>query len=504
MKRLRTLRFRFALGTAGLLLIVLSAFAIYVYESMARRLLASVDQSLELVAAQVVSGLELKDNRPAFAEPFSQEPENVDLRQRGFTVGVHAPGGDLLAGFGSYQGLTPPPPDPAPAPTFATRIAAESNDAVRLHVVPITDSSGLVAIVQVAKSLEEAANTLDDLRTTLMVAIPVLVAMAGLGGYLLAARALAPIDRITRTAHRISAEDLSQRIGLPTTNDEVGRLAGTFDAMLSRIEESFRRERRFSADASHELRTPLSAIQAILSTIREKRRSVGEYEQALADVGEEADRLQSVAADLLQLARLDSSASSSHERVDLTTLLNDLADSFRPQAEAKGLSLTGDVPGDMTVSGSSDDLIRLFANLIDNAVKFTEAGRIRVSAVWRLPDEIAVAIADTGIGIPEDHLPRIFDRFYRGDLSRASPGTGLGLAIAMEIARAHGGSLRASSEIGRGSTFEVVLPRAGQLPPQPDSPAGGVSLQSNSGSATGRGFAPPIRPAKFAFRPRKA
>jgi heavy metal sensor kinase len=461
MTRLRTLRFRFALGTAGLLLIVLSAFAIYVYQSMARRLLVSVDQSLELVAAQVVSGLEFHDSQPVFAEPFSDEPENVDLRQRGFTAGVYAPGGNLLAGFGRDQALALPPGDPPPAPAFATRISGESDDAVRLHVVAITDKSGLVAMVQVAKSLEEVASTLEDLRTTLVVAIPVLVAMAGLGGYLLAGRALAPIDRITRTAQRISAEDLSERIGLPPTKDEVGRLAGTFDAMLSRIEESFRHERRFSADASHELRTPLSAIQAILSTTREKRRSVEEYEQALADLGEEANRLQSVAGDLLQLARLDSPASPAHESVDLSTLLHDVVDSLRPQAEAKSLSLTSDVPAHVIVWAGSDDLIRMFANLIDNAIKFTQAGAIQVSAVRRSPREVVVTIADTGVGIAEEHLPRVFDRFYRADPARAWPGTGLGLAIALEIARAHGGSLRASSEIGRGSSFEVVLPTDG-------------------------------------------
>jgi len=289
-----------------------------------------------------------------------------------------------------------------------------------------------------------------------------MVALAGLGGYLLAARALAPIDRITRTARRISAEDLSARIGLPPTDDEVGRLAGTFDAMLSRIEDSFRRQRRFSADASHELRTPLSAIQVILGAVREKRRTAGEYEQALFDLGQEADRLEGVADDLLRLARLDGTASIPMEQVDLSALLLDIADSFRTSAEAKGLSLTQDVATGLTVSGNSDDLIRLFANLLDNAVKFTEAGGILVSAAVLSPSEIAVTIGDTGIGIPPAHLPRVFDRFYRGDPARTSPGTGLGLAIAMEIARAHGADLLASSEVGRGSRFQVVFPRSGQ------------------------------------------
>ena len=462
MTRLKTVRVRFALGTAGLLLVVLSAFGLYIYESMARRLVTSIDGSLELVAAQVIAGLEFDDKGPVFPEPFGDEPENVDLRQRGFTVWVLAPEGEVLSAFGRDQGISLSLESGPPAPDLATMVDASGGDPVRLYSLPVTEDTRRVAIVRVAKSLEEVSDTLGDLRTTLLVAVPVMVALAGLGGYLLAARALAPIDRITRTARRISAEDLSARIGLPPTDDEVGRLAGTFDAMLSRIEDSFRRQRRFSADASHELRTPLSAIQVILGAVREKRRSAGEYEQALFDLGQEADRLEGVADDLLRLARLDGTASIPMEQVDLSALLLDIADSFRTSAEAKGLALAQDVATGLTVSGNSDDLIRLFANLLDNAVKFTEAGGILVSAAVLSPSEIAVTIGDTGIGIPPAHLPRVFDRFYRGDPARASPGTGLGLAIAMEIARAHGADLLASSEVGRGSRFQVVFPRSGQ------------------------------------------
>jgi len=458
MKRLRTLRVRFALGTALLILIVLSVFGVYIYESMSRRLASAIDDSLELVAAQVISGIEFGDNRPFFSETLSEEPENIDLRQRGYSAWVFTPKGELLASFGRYQSIGLSPGGLAAAPEFATLVDAESDDVVRLRIAPVSGGSGPTAFVQVAKSLEELSETLGDLRTTLMVAVPVLVAVAGLGGYLLAARGLAPIDRITQTAQRISAEDLSARIDLPPIDDEVGRLARTFDAMLARIEGSFRRERQFSADASHELRTPLSAIQAILGAVRQRQRTVPEYQQALADLSEEADRLQTVAADLLQLARPERLGSIPREPVDLSTLLNDLTDSFRSQAEAKDITLTNDVPGGLTVLGSSDDLIRLFANLIDNAVKYAEGGAVDLSAD-SLASRVTVTIADTGGGISEEHLPRIFDRFYRADSSRASPGAGLGLAIALEIAHAHGASLEASSEVGVGSRFRVVFPR---------------------------------------------
>jgi signal transduction histidine kinase len=458
MKPLSTLRARFALGTGGLLLIALSAFGAYVYASMARRLAHAVDASLELVAAQVVSGLEFVEDHPVFPEPFSDEPENVDLRQRGFTAWVFSSGGELLAAFGRYQSLALPHGALPPQPEFATLEDAEPSGSIRLYSVPVSSGMSRVGVVRVARSLEEVSGTLEQLRTTLVVAVPVLAAMAGLGGYHLAARALAPIDRIARTAQRISGENLSARIGLPHSDDEVGRLAGTFDAMLGRIEQSFLRERQFSADASHELRTPLSAIQAILSTVRERRRTPSEYEQAMADLSVEAGRLERTANGLLRLASLDSSGPLSAEPVDLSTLLHDVTSSFAPSAADRGLTLACSAPPGLTVCGRSDDLIRLFSNLVDNALKFTHVGGVDIRASASAHGEIVVTIADTGIGIPGEQIPRVFDRFYRADRSRASPGAGLGLAIALGIARAHGGTIEVRSVDKKGSEFRVSLP----------------------------------------------
>jgi signal transduction histidine kinase len=458
MKRLRTLRVQFALGTAGLMLVVLSAFGVYTYESMARRLAAAVDESLELVAAQVISGLEFTNNRPVFPETFSEEPENVDLRQRGYTAWVFTPDGELLAAFGRFHDMGLPPGDPRSVPQFLSVDDAGDSGQVRLHIVTVPGNPGPSAIVRVAKSLEGLPDTLDDLRTTLLVAVPVLVAAAGLGGYLLAARALARIDRITRTAQRISAQDLSARIDLPPTDDEVGRLAGTFDAMLGRLDDSFQRERQFSADASHELLTPLSAIQVILGAIRGKRRTAPEYERALDDLSEEAGRLQTVAANLLHLARLETPSPGPREPVDLSILLNDVTDAFRARAEAGRLTLTCQAPTGLSVLGNRDDLVRAFVNLIDNAFKYTERGSVRIAGEAH-GAQARVIVADTGIGIPADQISRIFDRLYRVDASRSTSGTGLGLPIARAIVTAHGGTVEAHSVVGSGSTFIVRLPR---------------------------------------------
>jgi len=455
MKRLRTVRGRFALWTAGLLLVGLSVFGFYVYQSMARRLATAVDESLTLVGAQVVAGLDIVKDRLVSSESFTEEPENVDLQRRGYTVWVTRPEGQVIHAFGPYQHLDLLSGGTA---AFSTQSDPETGDAVRVHVVPVPGEARQVAAVQVAHSLEDSRETLERLATTLLIGVPGLVAAAALGGYLLAARALSPIDRIIQTARRISAEDLSARLDLPVVDDEVGRLAVTFDEMLARLEMSFRRERQFTTDASHELRTPLSAMQAILGTVRARRRTPAEYDRALADLAEESDRLQSLTDDLLRLARGDARAPESREAVELSTLLADLCDSMRPLAQAKGLSLTCQVPEDLTVLGDRDDLIRLFGNLLQNAVKYTESGAIKVSAEAAADGTVSIHVADSGGGIDSEHLPRIFDRFYRVDPSRASPGAGLGLAIAQEIARSHGGSIEVSSQVGQGTHFTVTLP----------------------------------------------
>jgi heavy metal sensor kinase len=459
MKRLKTLRARFALWTAALFLLVLTAFGVYTYGSMARGLSAAVDDSLALNASQVITGLDIEDNRLVLSDSFVEEPENAALRERGFSIRVLTPQGQILQEFGPYRALPVLPENLLPRPYFATLTDPDSATAVRVYTAPVEENNRLIAFIQVAQSLEGTQDTLRRLLTTLLVSVPLLVTIAGFSGYFLAARALAPIDRITRTARRISAEGLSTRLNLPVTDDEVGRLAETFDAMLARLDESFRRERQFTADASHELRTPLTAIQAILGLMREKRRTPEEYEQALADLSEEADRLRTLAENLLRLARGGTRSHAAYEIIDLSTLLRDVSDSLRPLTESKALTLACDVPDGLILMGDSDELIRLFVNLLDNAVKYTERGGITVSGGRNKDNSVSIAIADTGIGISAEHLPRIFDRFYRVDQSRTIRGAGLGLAIALEIARAHGGTIEVSSVVGKGTRVTVFLPQ---------------------------------------------
>lgn len=452
MTQLRTLRVRFALWTSGLLLSALTLFGGFVYFSMSRNLYTALDNALALSASQVSAGLNIDNGKLILSDSLIEAPENADLRGSGFTIRVLTPQGDLIQGFGRYQNL---PVSSTQSVVTYTDPASHVN--IRVHTQPVNDNNQLVAIVQVAQSQDNVEDTLERLLATLLISIPILVTIAGFGGYFLASQALAPIDHITITARRISAEDLSARLDVPATNDEVGRLTETLNDMLARLDDSFQRERQFTNDASHELRTPLTAMQAILGVIREKRRSPEEYEQAIDDLSEETDRLRTLVENLLRLAHGDKQTHDLFEAVNLSLLLKDVADSLRPLAEAKLLTLTCKTSENLIVLGDSDELIRLFVNLLDNAIKYTDRGEIRMSA-RRVENKIEIQVSDTGVGIDPEHLPHIFNRFYRVDKSRTEHGSGLGLAIAREIINAHDGSIKVHSNIHKGSSFTVNLP----------------------------------------------
>jgi heavy metal sensor kinase len=334
---------------------------------------------------------------------------------------------------------------------------------------PVIRDGRVVGALQVGLSTGDVEETLWTLLKVLLALAPALLVLASGGGLFLANRALAPIDRITRTAQRISAENLSGRIGLHGPDDEVGRLAWTFDAMLARLQEAFERQRRFTADASHELRTPLTAILGQIDVALDRPREAATYRATLTTMREQAQRLARLVGDLLFLARADAqSAPLVVEAIDMDALLQAVVAQLEPLAAARDqrLELTS-VP--LKVNGNEDDLIRLFLNLLDNAIRYTPpGGRIALSCGCDR-GEVVIRLRDSGPGIAPEHLPRLFDRFYRADRgrSRTHGGSGLGLAIAQSIAHTHGGRIAVESNVGQGSTFIVTLPAAEQLDRQP-------------------------------------
>jgi heavy metal sensor kinase len=301
---------------------------------------------------------------------------------------------------------------------------------------------------------------LSRLLRLLIVAGPFLVGIATAGGYMLAGQALAPIEKIRQRAASIHAKDLSQRLELTTMDDEVGRLAQTFNEMLDRLEESFRRQRRFTADASHELRTPLSVIRGEIDITLERPRKEADYVETLESVGVEAQRMSRLVHELLLLARADTDEFRlEQEKIDLADLLSVLTEQMERQAQEADVRLKTDLHSPLIVYGDRDRFLELFINLLENTFFYAPGSLVTVKAQSN-GENIFVTITDTGPGIAKEHLPHLFDRFYRVDPSRkrSASGSGLGLAIAQEIVHAHGGHISVQSEPGRGTTFTVRLP----------------------------------------------
>ncbi len=457
----RTLRFRFALWVATFLLVLLVIFGLWVYARLAQGLITSTDDTLRLSAAQAIAAIEYNNNQIRLSKDDSENGITAELQERGLTIRLFTPDGDLIQASGAFAELPLNPNELSDfrqhRDAFSTIPDPHDDERIRIYSAPVVQDGTVVGIIEVAQSLEHVDDTLTQLKAALLIGVPLLSLITGAGSYLLAARALARIDQITRTVRRISAEDLSTRLNLPPIEDEVGRLASTFDDMLARLDESFERERRFTADASHELRTPIAAIQVIVGATLENPRTPTDYQQALLDIAEEADRLRTVAEDLLTLARGDGHQPVTRESVDLHALLHDVTESLRPLAEEKELELNLDVSEPLTLQGDNDQLIRLFVNLLDNAIKYTEHGTITVKAQHVSNEQLCITVTDTGGGIPPDHLPHVFERFYRVESSRTTRGAGLGLTIAQEIAQAHGGAITVTSAVGVGTTFVVRL-----------------------------------------------
>jgi heavy metal sensor kinase len=278
---------------------------------------------------------------------------------------------------------------------------------------------------------------------------------------MLARRALRPVDRMTETARRISAEHLTGRVDETGGGDELDRLAQTLNAMLGRLDAAFQEMRQFTADASHELQTPLTILKGEMEVALRSPRSPEEYQRILKSSLEEIDRIARLVEGLLLLARADAGVLRMDRRpLDLAQLVEEVYGQTRVLAEARSLNLRLGAVEPVSVQGDYAHLRRLLLNLVDNAVKYTPPGGHVTISVQPSGGWAAMRVEDTGMGIPPEDRERIFQRFHRSAeaRSRGNGGAGLGLCIARSIAEAHGGRIEVESTTGRGSTFTVLLP----------------------------------------------
>jgi len=385
-------------------------------------------------------------------------------RQRGdLAFRLLAPDGSVLLTSDTKSTLPDSWPIPPQRPTesfFRTEHSSTSGAPTRTCSQWVTSPDGTTRIVQATYLLDQVNASLSHFIRVCAAALGAAAILAMIGGQILASRGLRPVGKMATAARRISVENLAERLERSGAGDELDRLAQTFNDMLTRLEKQVTQLRQFTADAAHELRTPLAALRGNAEVALSGRRSTDELRAVLAEAIEEYDRLARIADDLLLLARADARQKLIRPaRFRLDRAVVDVVDLFSPAAEERGVSLTLSDCNEIWIDGDDGRLRQMLGNLLDNAIKFTPAGgTVRVSLSANGVAELTVR--DSGVGIAPEHLPHVFDRFYRADRARTHDGggAGLGLSISRTITEAHGGNIRLISEPGDGTTVSVRFP----------------------------------------------
>jgi heavy metal sensor kinase len=476
-----SIRVRVALAFTLLFTLTLGLLASGLYAELRVTLSGEVDKELrdradQITRASLLHGDQNLDAARLSADIFVLTPGAAqELAAPGIFARVLDANADTLAvSSGVAAGV--PVSDAAVADAFAGQPTYVSvtvdGTPVRSYYSPLYVGNEVRAVVQVGESLQPLEHTLA--RTRRLLLLGGLAALAGglAAGWWITRQSLRPIATLTNAVAGIAATgNFSQRVPQPTTNDEVSRLARTFNQLLARLTELFDRQRALVADTSHELRNPLAVMRGNLELLAHDL-PPAERQEAARDAIEEVDRMTRLVADLLFLADADTEKSIARNRVALDDLVADAADDARILATredgARVFTLAQNDP--VTVEGDAERLRQLIRNLVENAIRYTPAGGTVTLALRRHGSVAELTVMDTGIGIPEEHLEHIFARFYRVDRgrSRALGGTGLGLSIVRQVAEAHGGTVRVRSTVGLGSTFTVVLPVAPDADPARD------------------------------------
>ncbi len=465
-----SIRLRLTLWYVGLLALLLIVFGVALYATVAITSYQEVDRQLQQRANDIQASL---------STVLTLQEDPWEVFRRG---GVYLPNADVFATADIFVQLST-----LDGNTFTRSVnlgnqqlvipqeqleRVKSGEAIpsdfivngtrlRAYVAPITTRSGqVVGFIQLAQSLRTVDTTLRGLATLIIISIVAGLATATIGGWFIAGNILEPIDRVTMTAQKITrARDLGRRIDVPNTLDEVGRLALTFNEMLARIEELFRAQQRFVADVSHELRSPLTAVRGNLDLLkRGAAEDPVERAQTIEAMDSETARMSRLVSDLLLLARQDAGIPIAKQPIELDTLLLEVY--RQAQLTARGIRITLGAEDQAMIVGDRDRLKQVLINLVDNAIKYTPQGGEVTLSLTKDDEWVKISVRDTGIGIAPDHMPNLFDRFYRVDKARSrdAGGTGLGLAIAKSVVDAHNGKIQVESELGKGSTFTVWLP----------------------------------------------
>lgn len=463
----KSIRSRLTASYVALLAIILILFSVLLYYFLSKRLYESVDNSLKVSATVVATSAAMRlDNSPLagfnrFFDQFLREGNlnkfyriydgsgNVGSRSRNISASQfplsQAAYADALEGENSYETFT-----------------VGENHPIRVITMPVILEEKLVNLVQVGTSLEAVRETLKNLQIFLFASVPSVLIFATLFARFMAKRALKPISRIIATAGEIGqGQELSKRIPVLKIKDELGQLALTFNEMMNRLENSFKQVRQFSSDASHELRTPLTVLRGQNELILSKSRKPEEYQEVIASNLEEINYMSKVLEDLFLLSKSDENQVSLEcKQVALKLLVEEVCKHAEVLSEEKNIKIVVAFLEDVHIKGDEVMLRQMIWNILQNGIKYTQRGGELKISLQEDGEFALLAIQDTGIGIPEEDLPSIFNRFYRVDKARSKSegGSGLGLSICRQIAEAHKGAIEVESKPGIGTRFKIRLP----------------------------------------------
>ncbi|MEO6879103.1 MAG: HAMP domain-containing sensor histidine kinase [Gemmatimonadaceae bacterium] len=476
-----SMRARLALWHTSVLAVLLALFAAGAYAFVAHSGRARTDAAVSDAVNDLITGLAAERTGQTTTRAAAGEVMR-ELRFRTIAFVLYDASGAVVAS--SVPRPRPDEGEPADPPFDATRLGplVAGGQVTRRTLVSIGDAEGGYRaalervrfgdgtfIAAAAQSVHDEAETLTEARVAVLIAVPIALILAWVGGWLLARRSLAPMVEIREHAARIGASNLGERVPIASPNDEVGQLAAVINALLARLERAFSQQQQFMADASHELRTPVAVVQNEASlALSRPGRSPAEYEEALGVVRAAARRLRRIVDDLFLVARADAGEQPLRlVPVYLDEIVADCVRDARSLADARGVHLSSDQLPEAPTNGDELLLHRLILNLLDNAIKYSPAGATVTVRLAVTETDICVEVEDTGPGIPPDVQPRVFDRFVRADNARShdadtlTSGAGLGLSIARWIAEAHGGSLDLDKSSGSGSLFVLRLPVPG-------------------------------------------
>lgn len=467
-----TIRFRLTLWYAASFAVWFVVLGVLLYGVVRHRLITHHDEALRDAAHAVARALSTARDSEALTDA-----ERATIDRTGHIVIFHLVNGETGVLYRSRHHPSIVIPTDLEVPAFPWpqeswfAVTQLPTHLIRTYSLPYRGPAGQQMLIRVFQRLGDVAAPLASLRLLLMVT-PFAMIAAAFGGYWLAGRALKPVNDVTRMAREIEASRLGERLPAAKAPDEIGRLIDTFNQMIARLESSFDAMRRFTADASHELRGPLTTMQGAVDLALAQPREADEYREALASVREDIRRLRSITEDLLVLARADAGRVELEKApVRLDIVATEVATAFQLAAHERHVEIQANCPSPVLVLGDERWLRQLVANLVDNAVKFTAEsnnGRKSVTVSVRASNgTAALEVADSGPGIPEHALPRIFERFYCADEARTYRGRrgfGLGLSIAAWIVEAHRGTIGARSREEGGTVVAAAIPLSDRRP----------------------------------------